>query len=341
MGLLTLLLRGLAGAFPELTERFYSRGLFVIIRYAWDFSIGLLPLPLLYLLLLLLGIVLVKKARSWYRSQQRLKGFVLAVLAFLGILITSFFFLWGFNYARVPLEEQLGIEPATSSADSLDAWLSQATTELIRSRKQLAYDMSDSLPEDIIPPGAIAQLRASLKQHLQAWSIPAPGRVKAKAIGPQGWLIGLGAAGIYLPWTGQGQYDAALHHLEVPVVSAHEMGHALGFTDEGVCNFLGYIACVGAKDSTLQYAGRLGIWRALARSAYVSKTALYHQYYGSLPEGIRQDLAGIRRRQQRYKGWFPGFSRMVYDSYLKQQGVEGGMASYGRGVLLWHAYHEL
>ncbi|MEZ4685085.1 MAG: DUF3810 family protein [Bacteroidia bacterium] len=56
----------------------------------------------------------------------------------------------------------------------------------------------------------------------------------------------------------------ALHHLEVPVTAAHEMGHALGFTDEGVCNFLGYLACIDSDEPLLQYAGRLAVarWRA-------------------------------------------------------------------------------
>ena len=337
LGILTLGLRTLAGQFPHSTEYIYSRGLFVGIRYIWDYSLGLIPAPLLYFLLLALVVIGVKKIRKPHSAKARLTHIGKGFLQLSGIAVVSFFFLWGFNYARIPLPKQIGLEAQQPQGDSLQIWLKRETLHLLESRKTLPFSELDSIPAFSLD---IGPLRASLSNRLKAWDIPAPGYVKAYPIAPKGGLIGLGATGIYLPWTGQGQYDASLHHLERPATAAHEMSHALGFTDEGVCNFLGYLACIESEEPLLNYAGQLAVWRALARSAYAFDTEIYHRAYGELPAGIRADLGAIRRRQKRYKGWFPAFSRAVYDRYLRQQGVKGGVASYGRGVLLWEEYRR-
>ncbi|MFK7973131.1 MAG: DUF3810 family protein [Bacteroidia bacterium] len=333
--IITLLLRAAASSFPNVTEHLYSRGIFVAIRYIWDYTLGLLPVALFYVLILFL---LVGFIRFWVKKKKGFVAVLKGLTAFLGFAIFSFFFLWGFNYARIPLPQQIGIKALPAAGDSLSAWLDRETVLLLASREKLSYSTTDSIPPGAIPSDMVDQLRTSLEQGMHQWEIPAAGRVRAHAIAPKGWLIGFGASGIYLPWTGQGQYDASLSHIERPVTTAHEMGHALGFTDEGVCNFLGYYTCINSEDATLQYLGQLAVWRAIGRSAYAFDTKLYHEAYGQLPAGIRADLAAIRRRQKAYRPWFPNFSSAVYDRYLKQQGVKGGMASYGRGILLWEAY---
>lgn len=336
LGLTALILRIIAGYFPQSTEYIYSRGIYVGIRYVWDYSLGLIPFPLYYLLITLLLFLGAKKIVRLPKKKKPFSAFLLGSLSFIGFSLFSFLFLWGFNYARIPLPKQIGIEAPSQVEDSLRIWLDRETIRLIAMRESLPIPLADSISE--LPDNMVATLRTSLERQLTLWNIPTAGCVQANAIAPKGVLIGLGASGIYLPWTGQGQYDASLHPVEKAVTAAHEMGHALGFTDEGVCNFLGYLACIQSDEPVLQYAGQLAVWRSLARSAYAFDTEYYHEQYGKLPKGIRADLAGIRRRRKRYKPWFPDVSRAVYDQYLKKQGVHGGMASYSRGVLLWEVF---
>ncbi|MEZ4685084.1 MAG: hypothetical protein R3B47_03195 [Bacteroidia bacterium] len=56
----------------------------------------------------------------------------------------------------------------------------------------------------------------------------------------------------------------------------------------------------------------------------MSNTELYHRSYAHLTAGIRADLAGITPQwQQRYRGWFPGFSSMVYIALPEAAGRGG------------------
>ena len=58
-GLCALLLRFIFSLSPEITETIYSRGIFVVIRYVLDYTIGLIPFPLLYPLIVLLFLVVI------------------------------------------------------------------------------------------------------------------------------------------------------------------------------------------------------------------------------------------------------------------------------------------
>lgn len=338
-GFVMLLLRWAAGHFPHLTETVYSRGLFPLIRNMWDYSLGRLPIPLIYVLLGSVLVAVVWPFRKKKALGARLKASGKHLLGFIGGSVGFFFLLWGFHYARVPFCAQTQICP-TQPSEALEILLQAETQRLNDLRTRLSFSDSLALPKEALVPSYNQLLQKALNGFLQRYDFPQAARVSAYPIWPKGWLIGMGATGIYLPWTGQGQYDAALHHLEQPVTAAHEMGHALGFTHEGVCNFLGYMACVESEDPVLMYAGQLSIWRALARSAYIQETALYHQAYGQLSAGIRADLAAIRERRDHYKSWFPRMSSRIYDQYLKGQGIDAGLAAYGEGVLYWQNYRR-
>jgi hypothetical protein len=49
LGLLVLLIRGLAASFPDQTDLIYSRGLFPFIRITFDYTLGKLPFPSFFL----------------------------------------------------------------------------------------------------------------------------------------------------------------------------------------------------------------------------------------------------------------------------------------------------
>ena len=55
LALLALLLRVILAYFPQVCEDLYSRGLFLVIRFIIDSTLGLLPFATIYLLLIYLG----------------------------------------------------------------------------------------------------------------------------------------------------------------------------------------------------------------------------------------------------------------------------------------------
>lgn len=340
LGLLTLLLRPVFSINPHFTEVVYSRGLFAILRNVWDYTLGWSPVPLLYIaipLLLWLGARFVIKSIRKPRGRSlanRIAGMTLNLLAFAGAVIFLFFFLWGFNYYRTAVDQRLELHAGKLDEAVIREEFARATEELLNARKAWVPDAQHSPANPFSHTQLESQLRASLVQVLKNHQYSAPGRVRARRLRPKGLLMQLGAVGIYIPFVFEGHVDAATHPLTHPFTLSHEMAHGYGFGDEGTCSFWAYLACIHAEDPAIRYGGILGYWREAAVLYRMIDRESYQQQRENLPIGIQADLDAINEALRKYPGFFPEFSDEVYDSYLKNQGIEEGTGSYGQ-VVKW------
>jgi hypothetical protein len=331
---------------PGLVESLYARGLFVGIRVIWDYSFALLPIPLLYLsilILLALGIrwIIKMRKRSSTRSlKERSITTGLNLLAFGLGAIGLFFWLWGFNYSRIPLDQQLDLQKVQPQREALIEEVKLTIDRMALARNLVAPMDSNALSISALPPQLEKKVRNSLEGLLAEINYPSLGRVRGRKIFPKGWLIGMGATGIYIPFVSEGHFDGALHPIQHPAVMAHEMSHGYGFTNEGVCNFLALLACERSEEPMIQYAGLLMYFRYLTHDLFRMDPAYYRQLIPNLPVGIQADLSAIRENRKKYKAWFPDFSRKVYNRYLQSQGVKEGIKSYNKVVGLYASWKE-
>lgn len=346
MGVAAMLLRLIFALLPQLTEVIYSRGIFVGVRYVLDYTLGLLPFPLFYLLLLgLITLVFwkvirrVKKGPGEGAWGKRLLRTLHGLAAWTGGIVFFFLFLWGYNYQRIPVEEQLVLAPQPLTDAQVYAAAERAAHWLTESRTHLSPDtaaLTDvHLPQDL--PGA---MRWELSQVLEREGFPTPGLVRVKPIWPGGLLMRFGVSGIYLPFTGQGCYPADMPTLDRPFTQAHELSHAMGFGDEGTCNFLAFLACEQSANPGIVYSGRLNYWSYISRDLYRLDPEAYENLRDSLPAGVRADLRVFRDYSRKYRSWMTGVGSRVNNSYLKSQGVQEGTGSYNRLVMLVEAWRE-
>ncbi|MEO6759635.1 MAG: DUF3810 family protein, partial [Saprospiraceae bacterium] len=122
-GLLTLLLNTLAHHRPEWVEQWYSRGLFLLVRQILDWTIGRLPVPGFYLFwigITLGWIWLVRRRPALDSFWLKFRHWAARLLGFAGLMIGLFYWMWGFNYARIPLKEQMGL--SVQPLDSALLW---------------------------------------------------------------------------------------------------------------------------------------------------------------------------------------------------------------------------
>ncbi|MDX2284107.1 MAG: DUF3810 family protein [Bacteroidia bacterium] len=344
LGLAALLLRQLLAANPYFTEVVYARGVFPLIRYAYDYTLGWLPVPVLYVavagLLLVLALRLRRRRRSGRSLRHRLGHLLLGMLAFSGAVVFWFLFLWGYNYQRRPIEAQLDLQPLQPDSVVLEREFRQVTAALAAARA--AVPLADTAPlQAALRPAALeAELRRALADALADMGYPAPGRVRVRVLKPDGVLLRFGASGIYIPFVLEGHVDGALPAAFLPFTLAHEMAHGYGFGDEGVCNFLAWAACMRSAEPAVRYSGLLGYWRYLAADWRQLRPEGYGAFRDSLPAGVRADLRSLRQALERYPGWFPETGARVYSQYLRSQGVREGMASYSRMTALVLAYER-
>lgn len=329
---------------PEAIEKLYSRGLFLGIRWSIDTFFAWLPAPLMYLLLPILFFMLGRNAWRWFKTRESWKNKIIqasmSTLAFIGATVFLFLFLWGFNYGRVPMEMQLGLEPKPLTLDELKEELRLETQILVDLRKQIPGITDFAFTSDLLPPHLENEIRGVLTSRLQQYHYPTVGRVRGRLLYPKGIFLRFSSAGLYFPWTGEGHIDAGLHALQIPYVMAHEMAHGYGFGDEGDCSFWAYLACANSENPAIAYAGHLDYWRSLAADFARYDREGFRALRKSLPIGIQADLRVIYETLEKYPDLMPRLRYAAYDAYLRTQGIEEGMLNYDRVTMLVHAWRK-
>jgi hypothetical protein len=339
----------LLGRDSVLTERFYSRGIFVAGRWAWDYSLGLSPIPWLYFVLAAVAIGgVVRLVRFFSRPRRenttprrkKIGNALLTAAAWAGKLVFFFYALWGFNYNRVGIEKQWGLAPAPLNSAELAAeaaWASQAS---IASRSSTLNSSADTLDAAALPTNLESHLRNVLVPVLREAGYPAPGRVRVRSFFPGGWMMRVSSTGVYIPFFGEGYMANNLLPFEKPFTLAHEMVHGYGITDEGAANFLAFLACAASPLPVVKYSGFAAYWEyatgELSRAAPAEFKALWDQ----LPEGMKADIRSAQKNAARYRGALEKVSQKVYAKYLKSQGIDDGLRSYSRFVGLVAAWKK-
>ncbi len=337
LGLGAIAIRYVAGFFPSVVENIYSRGIFQGIRYLLNSVISILPFPTLYLWIVVALTLLIISFRNLFKNHKgwkaRLYQFLMSVFAVAGGVVFFFLFLWGYNYARIPFENQLEIKPIPLSKEELLEALELHTSIASNFRTQVPGKSDKAFDESQIPANFESIMRKEIKRTMDQLGYPTSGPIRARNL-YKGHLLRIGTAGFYLPFTGECNVDPGLHPLQLPYVTAHEFAHGFGIGDEGTCNFIAYLTCTSSEDPYIRYSGHLSFWRSVASSYRRYDNEWYQEFRSNLPQGMIADLNAINENSMLYPDIFPDFRDMTYDAFLRAQGIEEGMKNYSRVIML-------
>lgn len=343
-GFISLIIKYITTNNPQLVENYYSNGLYQSIRWFFRETLGRLPAPGVYLVLLLVMILIVlaglKILKSSVGWKKKLGKFTLSFFGFLGWVVFSFLLCWGYNYDRVSIEEHLGIKVPNLGTQHLFKELEQEGQMLIKLRANLELERDSLLAREVYTRPFEKKLNKAVQDNLKTLGYKANGQVRGRILYPQGIFMHFSSAGLYFPFSGEGNVDAGLHPLQIPYVMAHEMNHGYGFGDEGVCNFLAYLSCIQSEDPYIAYSGHLGYFREIAGVLLMVDREGYREYRKSLPQAVQQDLDDINETLRKYRDWMPRLRYAAYDQYLKAQGIEEGMENYSRVIALVYAWRK-
>ncbi|EOZ96463.1 hypothetical protein A33Q_2233 [Indibacter alkaliphilus LW1] len=342
LGLISLLVRHFAVKYPEKTEEIYSRSFFPGIRNIIDKTVSQLPFATVYIFVAAVIVVIAYFIYKFIQIQgwkYRLGFSIRSLFNGLGALVFLFLILWGFNYQRIPIFQQLELKPVPLNETQLIQEL-----ELTRNiSNQLRFNISaDTLAiEEIMEyPDLEKLVRANMRENLYILGLNFTGEPRTKQFYPAGFMRRMGILGIYFPYTGESYIDPTLHPLEKPFTIAHEMAHSYGVTDEGEANFIAWVICSNSDDALLQYSGQLRLLRYQMNDLYRMSKELYSHFYKTLPAGIKNDLLSIQKAQQAIKPINLELSRKSNDLFLKTQGVKAGVNSYQQLPMLAFAWRN-
>ncbi len=345
LAIITILIRSLASYFPYYVESFYSNGIFLVVRWLIDNTLSYFPIPLIIVFFIIVIGLAIKGYFSFKKSNKSLKEKVLhstySFLSFIALIIILFFWLWGFNYARLPIETHMGFEPRALSVLEIKSALEKLSPILLAARANIKNAPNAQIDESFVPKDFKQIIVKAVKKTLNENDYKVLSTVKPRILKPKGILRKFGASGIYWPFVGESNIDAALHPLQWPEVLAHEVSHAYGFGDEGTCSFIAYIALKDCKEPFIKYGALLEYWRTLASNYLRYYPKEYAAYRKSLPEDLQADLNAINERSRKYQDFFPGLRRASYNAYLKTQGISEGLENYNRVLMLVEAWEKV
>ncbi len=308
---------------PALIERWYSRGAYAALQPAVTTMSNVFPVALLdvaiaaWLVIAIAGFVWRVRTTGFGRSIRTLPFSIVFAAA---VVYVWFLLFWGLNYRRLPLEDKLAYDAARiSSVQALTVGrmaVDQLNALAPQSRPAANEDdvLADALRDVERVLGASAHvLVAPPKRSLLTWYF------RKAAID-----------GMTNPFFLEIIVTPDLLPFERPHTLAHEWAHLAGYADESEANFVAWLACLRGSAAS-RYSGWLSAYQHL--SAVLPRDD--RKALGSaLSPAVLADLEAIRLRLSRASPRVSTAARGAYDTYLRANRVEEGIASYGAVVRL-------
>ncbi|WP_026955282.1 DUF3810 domain-containing protein [Algoriphagus vanfongensis] len=342
LGLLVLGIRWIASDHPEATDEIYSRKFFPVIRNVIDMTLGNLPFPSVYIfilsVLLLLGLFIRRflKKHGW---KPKLFFTLRSLLNAAGALVFFFLVLWGFNYQRTPIFQQLSLTPVALNLEQVESEILITQRLLVQSRSLISQDTS-AIVGIISYQDLERVVRSNMGENLDMLGLNFTGKPRTKQFPPPGFMRRMGILGIYFPYTGESYIDPSLHPLEQPFTVAHEMAHSYGVTDEGEANFIAWVICSNSEDPLLRYSAHLRLLLYQIRDYYRMDPDRYKIWLKTLEPGVLNDIRSIQEESEKYQAFSIELSRKTNDLFLKTQGVKAGINSYQQLPKLAYAWRQ-
>ena len=327
---------------PELVESFYSQQLYPLIFSISNFLFGWVQFSFGDLLLLFI-IVGVPFGIVWTYKSLRRKKYLSSTLSLLNLGLFAyclFYFCWGLNYFRVPLNQKLGYE------------LTYDEVELHNTLKEIIYNINlnhhslvthDTLPVEY--PFLEKEINSMIKQgiFLSADLVHPKGSSQSVYVKKSLWSLPLsymGFAGYLNPITLETQVNGLMIPTSYITTAIHEITHQLGIAAENEANYLAYRMSVENSNRYIKYSGYLlGLMYCVSEYYKVNPESA-KILYSQLNPGIHKNIKQTREFWNKYDNPFEYLFEKSYDTYLKAQGQKQGIESYNQMVAYLIEYHQ-
>ena len=338
---LFIALYGLFRYEPTLTEQWYSTGLYPYIGRTVRFLLGWIPFSVGDVLYTILPLAVVYYIVRYFRQLRKSPlRFLKKIGEGLVLVVSLFYFLWGFNYYRQPLSVQLGWDFSYTEAE-----LEQATQRLIKEANALHEQLEPLASQAAKMPFTPTQVYERIPQGYGELSYKFPrfmlytSSLKSSLYSKV--LTYMGYSGYLNPFTGEAQVNALATHYSFPVTAAHEVAHQLGYASEKEANFIGFLATYHHKEAYFRYSATLFALRYCMKEVRALSTEQHDAYKAQLRVGILENYTEAYRFWTQYENPMEAVFKQSYDTFLKANAQEGGIQNYDyvTGMLIYYLTH--
>ena len=318
-------------------EKYYSKGFFLLVRKLLDNTFGKIPFPSYYIFLAFLLFIVMKWFLHFFREKpQPVLQRLFKIFSFAGFMITLFFILWGFNYGRIPLEQELKLNIQPLTQEQLMAETNTTIQNLAHVRGMIKKD-TNPIPQIVFINNIEQISRDALDTSLAHFNYPFSSKIRGRMVFEDMFLI-FSIGGQYLPFVGEGNVDDAVFYSKKPFYLMHEMAHGNGFTEEADCNFLSYVSCMQSSNLSLHYSGELNYLLYLLSELKARDEKAHQSVKDAMPKAVRKDLEEIKIYYEKHTFKTGFLGDVVNNIYLKIMGIQDGVKNYDKMVLMVYAW---
>jgi hypothetical protein len=319
-----------ASIHPEYVEKYYSAGIYPAIAAGlsfvsrqvsfslWDiFWIGLMIGILISVVLLI-----IRKLRFWLS--------LLRFLQLAAILYTLFYFLWGFNYFRNPIEKRMEWGKVVQNDEHFLTVFDTLITSANQSRVEISFSDYHKINLEI---------EKSYQKHAKELGISYPnGSRRPKTMLLSSFFAKSGVSGYYGPLFSEVHVNGKALPTEYATILAHEKAHQFGITSEAEANFIAWYICSTSDDKRLQYSGNILLLRYFLSDAFAAKDL--KKYLQRFDKKALEDIIAQRSHWLAMRNAILDKAQSAAnDAYLKSNKIDEGIKNYNSVVSMAITYY--
>ncbi|MGB0431216.1 MAG: DUF3810 domain-containing protein [Bacteroidia bacterium] len=332
--------------FNNTIEIVFSQGVFRLESTILKVLLGWIPFSigqwLFYIMLFYFVKILIKSiinlSKSNYKKPINIWNYIKKPIAFLSIVYLAFNLLWGLNYYRNSLYQNLGFKEHNVKLETLVPLAEKLidNTNKYRIASQANLDTCLTLNwknKQYFHEAQLAYEHLAAQDSFFNNNHPS---VKAVAFPQLMSLFGIG--GIYFPFTAEANVNMHQPDFKLPFTVCHEMAHQIGIGSESEANFIAYLACNASDDPVFNYSGNFSAMRYVLNAIHFTDSTAFNKLIVKLNKGVLLDLEANTMYWEKFETPLDNFSRWMNNLYLKSNGQRDGVKSYGKMVELMVAF---
>ncbi|MFI3324562.1 MAG: DUF3810 domain-containing protein [Clostridia bacterium] len=314
------------------TEQYYSLTVYPVIAKIWGFVFSLVPFSVGEILLVgtvffmpcYLIFSIVKTIKT--KKIKTIKNFALNITAFASVVFFMYTIFCGLNYYRLGFEYYFGVDDTQYSVEELQEMCIYLITTGGEIRETLTdedfdytdYEMAEKTQD------VFSKFSTDYKE------IPSKIDSAPKPVILSELMSRIKITGVFFPFTIEANVNVDTVDYSVPYTMLHEQAHQWGFMFENEANFIAWLAGKTAEDDVIRYSAYMSATTYAMNSLYSADKELYYEaatYYSDLQW---QDLYEKSAYWEPYNDTTASDTwTEVNDTYLKANGQEQGVISYG------------
>ncbi len=278
-----------------------------------------------------------KKSDSPHTFKKYLKFLITITLVLLDIFAITV----APSYHRAPLNENLGIKNEAITPERLKSACETMVDMLNRDASEIYYGKSgQSYSKDNFYELS-KEITHCFKKFSSKYDFISPVGFGAKPVALSEPMTYLHVSGVYTYFTGEANINVNYPDYILPHTVAHEMSHARGVLNEGDANFTAFLVCLESENPYVRYSGLMSIFPYITDALYFTDKEAYFEVMSALSHNIYEEYDAFSKFFEKYSSSKAAqISSAVNDTFLKANGQEEGINSYGLVVDLTVNYME-